>query len=76
MEMPMVHPPHPEGASICAFGTLNHCVGARLEGWGGLWFETPYTRLRILDRSKSAAPHHEAGRDHVCIGNRALGRAA
>jgi len=36
--------------------------GARLEGWGGLWFETPRTRLRKLDRSKIAAPHHEAGR--------------
>jgi hypothetical protein len=41
--------------------------GARLEEWGGPWFETPRTRLQNVERPKSAAPHHEAGRDQVCI---------
>src|SRR5438552_2946939 len=53
--------------STCAFGKLKHCVGARFEGCGGPWFETPRTRLRNLDSAKIVAPHHEAGRDHVCI---------
>jgi hypothetical protein len=46
---------------------------ARLEGWGGPWFETPRTRLRNLGGPKIAAPHHEAGRNRECIkltGNR------
>jgi hypothetical protein len=37
------------------------------------WFETPRTRSANLGRPKIAAPHHEAGTDHVCIqliGNR------
>ena len=40
---------------------------ARLEGWGGPWFETPRTRLRNPGRPKIAAPHHEAERDRVCL---------
>jgi hypothetical protein len=63
-----VYPPHPEeGASTCAFEKLTHRVGARLEGWGGPWFETPRTRLRNLDGPEIVAPHHEAERNHVCI---------
>src|ERR1044071_3003552 len=36
--------------------------GARLEGWGGPWFETPRTRQRTGYAPRFAAPHHEAGR--------------
>ena len=32
---------------------------ARLEGWGGPWFETPRKRLRNPGRLKITAPHHE-----------------
>jgi hypothetical protein len=65
----MVHPPHPEeGASTWCFGILKYCVGARLEGWGGSWFETPRTRLHNLDRPRATAPHHEAG-EIACASN-------
>ena len=50
--------------------------GACLEGWGGPWFETPRMTLRNFDRSKIAAPHHEAGRGLVCVGSRTLARSA
>jgi hypothetical protein len=47
-----VYPPHPEeGASTRAFGKRNPLRSARLEGWGGPWFETPRTKLRKSEQT-------------------------
>ena len=46
---------------------------ARLEGWGGPWFETPRTRLRNLGRPRLRLLTMRAGISRVCvklIGNR------
>src|SRR5205085_9499127 len=48
--------------------------GARARRMGGPWFETPRTRARNLGKPKLAAPHHEAGRDRVCIPRNTVGR--
>ena len=49
------------------FRHIQKRTGARLEGWGGPWFETPRTRLHNVYRTMSAAPHHEAGGDLILL---------
>jgi pimeloyl-ACP methyl ester carboxylesterase len=63
-----VYPPHlEEGASSCASEKRYRRVAPVSKDGAAPWFETPRTRSANLGRPKIAAPHHEAGRDHMCI---------